>query len=81
MYARFTKRLRFILMMLVGCTISAFAVDVNPGFALGKPSDVPKGKAHGYHGAPVPLMGAGLPLLVLLGGGFFIVRRYRSGKQ
>jgi hypothetical protein len=31
----------------------------------------------GRHGAPGPLVGAGLPLLVIGGGGYWVVRRYR----
>jgi hypothetical protein len=31
----------------------------------------------GRHGAPGPLVGAGLPLLILAGGGYWAVRRFR----
>jgi hypothetical protein len=31
----------------------------------------------GRQGAPGPLVGAGLPLLVIGGGGYWVVRRYR----
>jgi hypothetical protein len=31
----------------------------------------------GRHGAPGPVVGAGLPLLVLAGGAYWVVRRYR----
>jgi hypothetical protein len=30
-----------------------------------------------YHGAPAPLVGAGLPLFVLIGGGYWAFRRFR----
>lgn len=32
----------------------------------------------GYHGAPAPLVGAGLPILVLIGGGYWAFRRVRG---
>lgn len=32
----------------------------------------------GYHGAPAPVVGAGLPLIVLAGGGYLAFRRFRK---
>jgi hypothetical protein len=32
-----------------------------------------------HRGAPGPLIGAGLPLLILMSGGYFVVRRLRRG--
>jgi hypothetical protein len=32
----------------------------------------------GYHGAPAPVAGAGLPLVVLAGGGYWAYRRFRK---
>jgi hypothetical protein len=37
-------------------------------------------KDAGYHGAPGPLLGAGLPMLVLGGGAYWLARRRRSKK-
>ena len=34
-------------------------------------------KDGGLHAAPAPLAGAGLPILVVLGGGYWIARRLR----
>ncbi len=34
-------------------------------------------KDGGVHGAPGPLMGAGLPVVLVLGGGYWLVRRFR----
>ena len=32
----------------------------------------------GYHGAPAPIVGAGLPLILPAGGGYWAVRRSRK---
>ena len=32
----------------------------------------------GYRGAPAPVVGAGLPLIVLAGGGYWAFRRFRK---
>ena len=35
----------------------------------------------GYHGAPAPIVGAGLPLILLAGGGYWAFRRCRKKRD
>ena len=56
--------------------VAAFAMSLMvtlPAVAFGPPPNHP---TH-YRGAPGPLLGAGLPIILLAGGGYLIVRRLR----
>jgi hypothetical protein len=53
------------LLVLAAFALPALALGVNPH----------------HRGAPGPLLGAGLPLLLLVGGGYFAVRRLRGERD
>jgi hypothetical protein len=57
-----------------GAVIAAIMVMLTlPALAQRTPSPPPGG----VRGAPLTLVGAGLPMLVLVGGGYLLVRRLR----
>ena len=69
---------------LAGLAILAVAVvllgtSVETAFASCALDIVCSGPPH-YSGAPGPIVGAGLPVLVVLGGAYYVVRRRRRNK-
>jgi LPXTG-motif cell wall-anchored protein len=62
-------------MYLRAAVIAAIMVMLTlPALAQRTPSPTP---STGGRGAPLALVGAGLPMLVLVGGGYLLVRRLR----
>jgi hypothetical protein len=59
------KSLVVALLVSAAFAASAYAMGVNPA----------------RRGAPAPLIGAGLPLLLLVGGGYFVARRLRRNQD
>jgi len=57
-----------VLLSTPGSAFAACALDI-----------VCSGPPH-YSGAPGPIVGAGLPVLVVLGGAYYVVRRRRRNK-
>ena len=62
---------RLILTLLGAAVVLAI---VAPAFASGLIPDDPSQ----YRGAPGPLLGAGLPVLALAAGGYFLIKRLRG---
>jgi hypothetical protein len=72
-------------MRTLALTISALAIML-AGFPINSASaclgrDCPADPAPTYSGAPGPIVGAGLPVLVVIGGAYYVVRRRRRNKD
>jgi hypothetical protein len=61
----YVKGLCLAILVTAAFAVPALALGVNPH----------------HRGAPGPLLGAGLPLLLLLGGGYFVARRLRRERD
>jgi hypothetical protein len=68
-------------------SVASLSISSTPALAQGTGKESPRARADGppnpppkTRGAPGPVVGVGLPLLVLLGGGAYWVMRRRSRK-
>jgi hypothetical protein len=61
-----------IMLGIIQALLRATLIVVTFGLATG----VASARDH-FHGAPGPLLGAGIPALLLIGGGYWAVRRFR----
>jgi hypothetical protein len=74
--------LKLVLAFLAAIPVAAGFVYYNSN--LSSDNWTYQGQGHwkdsGYHGAPGPIVGAGLPVALIVGGGYWVVRRMRRKK-
>jgi uncharacterized membrane protein YphA (DoxX/SURF4 family) len=69
--------MRILTSAVFAVAVMLVAMPTGPSFAACTARDCPPDN---YSGAPGPIVGAGLPVLVVLGGAYYVVRRRRRNK-
>ena len=78
-----TLAIKLWLALLVLGGVAVGTVAFNPALSPANWTYQGSGKwaESGPHAAPGPVIGAGLPVLLLMGGGYWVVRRFRRKPQ
>jgi len=72
--------MRTLALAISAVAVMLFAMPTGSAYAACTARDCPSAVIPTYSGAPGPIVGAGLPVLVVLGGAYYVVRRRRRNK-